>query len=173
LNGIVVTGVGEINILESVKVNGSVLPIRDKAVDVAVPTKVSELTNDLDFATKGYVDSHSGGSSSGSDRKKIVEVTSLRQTMDQGKYYLWISPITELALTLNTEAEIPGYINEYSGEFTVGSGFTGITLPAGVTVADLYYYQLPQTEYFHVGAVYQFSIIRNVMTIYSSYIPTV
>lgn len=34
------------NIIETVKVNGSALPTTDKAVDITVPTKISQLTND-------------------------------------------------------------------------------------------------------------------------------
>lgn len=39
------------NVLESVKVNGTALTITNKAVDVTVPTKTSELTNDSGFLT--------------------------------------------------------------------------------------------------------------------------
>lgn len=39
------------NIIESVKVNGAPLPISEKAVNVAVPTKVSQLTNDSGFVS--------------------------------------------------------------------------------------------------------------------------
>lgn len=39
------------NVLESVKVNGSPLPIESKAVNVSVPTKTSQLTNDSGFKT--------------------------------------------------------------------------------------------------------------------------
>ena len=39
----------EANILEGVKVNGVALTVTDKVVDVAVPTKVSQLTNDSEF----------------------------------------------------------------------------------------------------------------------------
>lgn len=42
----------EVNVIESVKVNGSALtPDANKAVDVTVPTKVSDLTNDSGFVT--------------------------------------------------------------------------------------------------------------------------
>ena len=37
------------NIIESVKVNGAALTVTDKAVDITVPTKVSELTNDVPY----------------------------------------------------------------------------------------------------------------------------
>lgn len=39
------------NVIETIKVNGTNQPVSGKAVDVRVPTKVSELTNDKDFAT--------------------------------------------------------------------------------------------------------------------------
>lgn len=45
----------DVNIIETVKVNGTALTVTDKAVDVKVPTKVSELTNDSSFATTGAV----------------------------------------------------------------------------------------------------------------------
>lgn len=37
------------NIIETVKVNGAALAVTGKAVDIAVPTKVSELTNDVPY----------------------------------------------------------------------------------------------------------------------------
>lgn len=58
---------GEPNVIETVKVNGTALtPDANKAVDVTVPTAVSELTNDGDgtqgsaFATEDYVDQNGG-----------------------------------------------------------------------------------------------------------------
>ena len=56
---------GEPNTINTVKVNGSALtPDSDKAVDVVVPTKTSDLTNDGDgtsnFATEAYVASNGG-----------------------------------------------------------------------------------------------------------------
>ena len=45
------------NVIESVSVNGTQLPINNKNVNVAVPTAVSELTNDANYATQSYVDS--------------------------------------------------------------------------------------------------------------------
>ena len=41
----------QVNILEGVKVNGTVQTITDKEVDITVPTKVSDLNNDSDFQT--------------------------------------------------------------------------------------------------------------------------
>lgn len=64
VDGIVNQG-GEPNTINTVKVNGSALtPDSDKAVDVVVPTKTSDLTNDGDgtsnFATEAYVSSNGG-----------------------------------------------------------------------------------------------------------------
>lgn len=45
------------NVIESVKVNGTKLTPSSKAVDISVPTKVSQLTNDSGFQTSTQVDS--------------------------------------------------------------------------------------------------------------------
>lgn len=42
---------GQENVLERVKVNGAFLPIQNKVVDIVVPTKVSDLADDIDVAT--------------------------------------------------------------------------------------------------------------------------
>ena len=43
------------NVLESVKVNGTVQTITDKAVDITVPTKTSQITNDSGFITSSDI----------------------------------------------------------------------------------------------------------------------
>lgn len=45
------------NVIESVKVNGTALTPSSKAVDVTVPTKVSQLSNDSGFQTSTQVNS--------------------------------------------------------------------------------------------------------------------
>lgn len=50
-----VTAGGEPNKIEKISVNGSVQTITDKGVDIKVPTKVSELTNDSSFQTAAQV----------------------------------------------------------------------------------------------------------------------
>lgn len=47
----------QVNVIESVKVNGTALTPSSKAVDVTVPTKTSQLTNDSGFQTSTQVDS--------------------------------------------------------------------------------------------------------------------
>lgn len=56
---------GEPNVIDTVKVNGTALvPDAQKAVDITVPTKTSDLTNDGDgtsnFATEAYVQTNGG-----------------------------------------------------------------------------------------------------------------
>ena len=55
---------GEPNVIETVKLNGTALTPTNKAVDVTVPTKTSDLTNDGDgssnFATQEYVAENGG-----------------------------------------------------------------------------------------------------------------
>lgn len=73
---------GEPNIIESVKVNGTALPVSNKAVDVTVPTTVSALTNDGDgnspFATQAYVGTNGGKIDS-------ISVNGTAQTIDANK----------------------------------------------------------------------------------------
>lgn len=45
----------QVNVIESVKVNGTALTVSGKAVDVSVPTAVSELTNDSGYITSADV----------------------------------------------------------------------------------------------------------------------
>ena len=47
----------QVNVIESVKVNGTALTPSSKAVDVTVPTKVSQLSNDSGFQTSAQVNS--------------------------------------------------------------------------------------------------------------------
>lgn len=47
----------QVNVIESVKVNGTKVEPSSKAVDIAVPTKTSQLTNDSGFQTSTQVNS--------------------------------------------------------------------------------------------------------------------
>lgn len=54
VEGLVTAG-GEPNVITSIKVNGAAQEVQDKAVDITVPTKVSDLTNDSQFQTNTQV----------------------------------------------------------------------------------------------------------------------
>lgn len=47
----------QVNVIESVKVNGTKVEPSSKTVDISVPTKVSQLTNDSEFQTSTQVNS--------------------------------------------------------------------------------------------------------------------
>lgn len=47
----------QVNVIESVKVNGTKVEPSSKSVDISVPTKVSQLTNDSGFQTSTQVNS--------------------------------------------------------------------------------------------------------------------
>lgn len=72
---------GEPNVIETVKVNGTALPVAQKAVDVTVPTATSDLTNDGDgtdsnspFATQAYVAANGG-------KIDVIKVNGTAQTI--------------------------------------------------------------------------------------------
>ena len=54
VDGLVTAG-GEPNVITAVKVNGTAQTVTDKAVDITVPTKVSDLDNDSGFQTDTQV----------------------------------------------------------------------------------------------------------------------
>lgn len=53
----------QVNVIESVKVNGTALSVTSKAVDVSVPTAVSQLTNDTGYITSADVPEGAAASS--------------------------------------------------------------------------------------------------------------
>lgn len=76
----------EVNVIETVKVNGTAQTVTSKAVDITVPTKLSDLTNDDDFVTDAdyvhtdndYTDSEKlklGGIEAGAEVNKIDSIS--------------------------------------------------------------------------------------------------
>lgn len=61
----------EENVVASIKKNGNVIAPVGKSVDIAIPTKVSDIENDRNFATTSYVNESVSGS--GHLRSEIVE----------------------------------------------------------------------------------------------------
>lgn len=72
VDGLVSTG-GQPNVIESVKVNGVAQEVQDKAVNITVPTKVSELSNDSQFQTQSQV--ASAIAAADHMKRKIVDST--------------------------------------------------------------------------------------------------
>lgn len=79
----------QVNVIEKVSVNGSALPVTTKGVNVTVPTKVSQVTNDSGFQTASQVSSAItkaiGGIASGF---KYSVVDTLPQTGESDTIYL-------------------------------------------------------------------------------------
>lgn len=104
---------GEPNVIETVKVNGTALtPDAQKAVDVTVPTAVSDLTNDGDgtspFATQEYVGENGG-------KIQKVKVNGTEQTIDTSDKSVNIT-----VPTLGTDANPNGYAT-YNGVASSGA----------------------------------------------------
>lgn len=63
------------NVIESIKVNGTAQTITSKAVDITVPTKLSDLTNDNNFVTDAdYV--HTDSNYTAAEKTKLAGVAS-------------------------------------------------------------------------------------------------
>lgn len=63
----------QVNVIETVKKNGTALTVTSKAVDVSVPTKTSELTNDSDFVEDdSYV--HTDNNYTGDEKTKLAGI---------------------------------------------------------------------------------------------------
>lgn len=130
----------QVNVIESVKVNGTTLTPSSKAVDVTVPTKVSQLTNDSGFQNatqvnatitgKGYqtqsqVQSLINSAVGNVTSIRYEKVTSLPATGSNGVIYLishshgtqdiydeyiWISDTKTFEKIGNTDIDLSAYV---------------------------------------------------------------
>ena len=82
MEGIITHG-GEPNVIETVKRNGTALPVTGKAVDVAVPEKVSELTNDSGYQTAEEVSAALAGKADANHGHPIGAIEQLQDNLDQ------------------------------------------------------------------------------------------
>lgn len=128
---------GEPNVIESVKVNGTALAVTDKAVDVTVPTKVSDLTNDGDgtsgsaFATESYVTTNGGKidkikvngteqTIAAADKSVDITVPTAVSALTNDSGYLVASDISGKANAADvyTKAEVDSAIADAVGDIT-------------------------------------------------------
>lgn len=130
------------NVIESVKVNGTKVEPSSKAVDITVPTKVSQLTNDSDFQnatqvnatitgkgyqTKSQVQSLINSAVGNITSIRYEKVTSLPATGSNGVIYLvahshgtqdiydeyiWISESKTFEKIGNTDIDLSGYVKK-------------------------------------------------------------
>lgn len=90
VDGLVSTG-GEPNVIETVKVNGVAVEVgEDKDVDITVPTKVSDLTNDSNFQTDTQVSTaiQSAISSTGHASFEVAESVPDAESAQENILYL-------------------------------------------------------------------------------------
>lgn len=78
----------QVNVIESVKVNGTALTPSSKAVNITVPTKVSALTNDSGFQTAAQVTSAINSAVGGISGFEFRKVDALPASGAKGVIYL-------------------------------------------------------------------------------------
>ena len=121
----------QVNVIESVTVNGTKIKPNSKVVDISVPTKVSQLTNDNGFQTQSQVQSLINSAVGNIASIKYEQVTSLPATGSNGVIYLvahshgtqdiydeyiWLSKTSTYEKIGNTDIDLSAYVK--SSELT-------------------------------------------------------
>lgn len=138
VDDIVSTG-GEPNLINSVKVNGTALPITDKAVDVAVPTKVSDLDNDSNFQTdtevaaaiaaaehmsRKVVNSVDDIDPSAAGADKLIYMVKKGVGVDGDQYDEYMVIGGKVEKVGNWEVDLSGYVQKVEGKGLSTNDFT-------------------------------------------------
>lgn len=138
VDDIVSTG-GEPNVITSVKVNGSALPIADKAVDVPVPTKVSQLTNDAKYQTdvevaaavaeaahlkRKILNSVDEIDSSAAGAESYIYMVPKGAGVDGDQYDEYMIVDGKVEKVGNTEVDLTGYVQKEAGKGLSSNDFT-------------------------------------------------
>lgn len=140
---------GEPNVIEEVKVNGTALvPDVNKAVDVTVPTKTSDLTNDGSdasaspadpFATQSYVDENGG-------KIDVIKVNGTAQTITNKEVDLAIQEFNVIEYGRTTYSEASGFLTgdalkpilfKYAGRYitAISIEFSGEQSPFDIVIS--------------------------------------
>lgn len=170
-----VTEGGEPNTIDTVKVNGTALtPDSNKAVDITVPTTVSQLTNDGDgtsgsaFATEDYVDINGGkidkikvnGTEQTITNKEVdlTIPTTVASLSDASNYALVSSVPTAVSDLTNdsgyqTASEVSSAISQAVASAYIYKGSVANTaaLPSNAEVGDVYDVQDTGMNYAYNG----------------------
>ena len=90
----------EVNIIESIKKNGVALKVEDKAVDIVVPTKTSELINDSGFLDNTYSNNFLGRLYSLEDKVQLLSAFIYLAGSESQKNYTVVTEgiLTEIEL---------------------------------------------------------------------------
>lgn len=136
VDGLATTG-GEPNVINAVKVNGTALPVTDKAVDVEVPTKTSQLTNDSGFQTDAEVAQAITAAISKTGHAAFQKVDAVPDAADAqenvlylvmnaqtGHYDIYAKVSGEVVLLDDTTVDLSGYVEKAAGKGLSTNDFT-------------------------------------------------
>lgn len=128
VQGLETTG-GQPNVIETVKVNGVAQEVSEKAVDITVPTKVSELNNDSAFQTNSEVAQaiQTAIAKTGHASFKKVDAVPDAETAEDNVMYLVMNSKTkhydiyakaenEVVLLDDTTVDLTNYVEKEEGK---------------------------------------------------------
>ncbi len=127
----------QVNVIESVSVNGVAVEITDKGVNITVPTKVSELTNDSKFQTEDQVAAAIAKAISESGHASFVKVDAVPAPADAeaNVLYLVMNAATnhydiyakvgeEIVLLDDTTVDLSGYVEKEADKGLSANDYT-------------------------------------------------
>lgn len=167
--GGIATG-AEVNAINTIKVNGTAQTISAKAVDISVPTKTSDLTNDNDLVSdSSYV--HTDNNYTTTDKNKLSGIASNAQVnkIETIKVNGTAQTITSKAVNItvptnnNQLTNGAGYQTASDVSSAISSAIAGIT---GISYEIVQ--SLPQTG--QAGVIYLLSNSGSAPNIYDEYI---
>ena len=136
VDGLITAG-GEPNVITAIKVNGTAQTIADKAVDLAVPVKLSELTNDSGFQTSGDVSAAISAAISQSGHAVFQKVDAVPEAADAqdnilylvmnnqtNHYDIYAKVGEEVVLLDDTTVDLSGYVAKEAGKGLAANDFT-------------------------------------------------
>lgn len=142
------------NVLESVKVNGAVQPIAaDKSMDLHVPTKVSELTNDKTYQTRDDV-AASIAAVDHLKRKKVASTAEISLTAADASQYIYMVPKSAHAGAADKYDEymvLDGVLEKVGDWYVDLSGY--VTKEAGKGLSDNNFTNAYKTKIDNLGSV--------------------
>lgn len=125
------------NVIESIKVNGTAQTITSKSVDITVPTKVSQITNDSNFQTGAQVTAsiNSAIAASGHAHFETAESVPSVDTAKENVMYLVKNSVTgyydiyakvgsEVVRLDDTTVDLSNYVTKVSGKGLSTNDFT-------------------------------------------------
>lgn len=123
-------GVGsQANVIETIKVNGTAQAIKDKAVDITVPTKTSQLENDKKFQTETQVSTaiqtaiSKSGHASFEKADSIPSAATAKENVlylvmnaKTGHYDIYAKVGDKMELLDDTTVDLSGYVQKETGK---------------------------------------------------------